>query len=102
MEYYVPLFAASLVLVFAGVYSLLASRNLLRILVSIEVAFNGVILLVLMMALASSGSPVQAAALVLFAIALTAVEVAVLTAIILLTYRVKGSIVVDKVRELKG
>ena len=93
------------VLLFYGVYSALTSRNLLRILASIEVAFNGSILLVLLLALyayATAGTGAYAGLLVLVAVALTAVEVAVLTAIILLTYRQKGSISVEKVRELRG
>ena len=91
-------------LIFFGSYSLLTSRNLIRVLVSIEAMFNGVLVLVLLLAAISTvyASPLEPAMLVVFAVALTAVEVAVLTAIILLTYRSKGSIAVDKVRELKG
>ncbi len=88
-----------------GLYSVLTSRNLLRMLASVEVAFNGVLLLVLVLALHAYSKGFEAAEaglLVLAAIVLTAVEVAVLAAIILLTYRVKGSVMVDKVRELRG
>ncbi len=96
---------SGILLVFYGIYSMLTARNLLRVLTSIEVAFNGGILLVLVAALyayAVYGSGAYAGLLVLVAVALTAVEVAVLTAIILLTYRQKGSISVEKVRELRG
>jgi NADH:ubiquinone oxidoreductase subunit K len=96
---------SGVVLVILGVYSVLTSRNLMRMMASLEVTFNGVLLIVIVLAVYtySLGYPgAYAGLLVLAAIVLTAVEVAVLAAAILLTYRVKGSVMVDKVKELRG
>ncbi|MET1101887.1 MAG: NADH-quinone oxidoreductase subunit K [Pyrodictiaceae archaeon] len=93
-------------LVALGTYGVLTSRNMLRVLVSIETVFNGVILVVLVTILSSvrvSPSPViDASMLILFAIILTAVEVAVLASIILLLFRTKKSVMVEDTRGLRG
>ncbi len=94
------------VLVAMGMYGALVSRNAVRVLASIELLFNGVVLAVLDLILFSlqvPGAPVlDASMLILFAIILTAVEVAVLAAIIILVFRTKKTVSTRKLAGLKG
>jgi len=97
----VLVFAATLVGAAAGVYGVTSSRTLIRLLVSIELLFNAVIL-----ASAYIGSIVGADpgfySLLLATIVLTIAEIAIVTAILVLVYRTKGSLSADALREVKG
>ncbi len=97
---------ASVWLIAIGVYGVLTSANVLRMLVSIETLFNGVIVALLLSMLARGSGTisliVDTGILVLAAVILTAVEVAVLAAIILLLYRTKQTVGVEDLKELRG
>ncbi len=94
------------VLVALGIYGALVSRNAIRILASIELMFNGVVLAIVSLIVFSMQTPtapvLDASMLILFAIVLTAVEVAVLAAIILLLFRSKKSVSTESIAELRG
>ena len=94
------------VLVALGVYGVLVSRNTIRILASIETMFNGIILALLVLivfSIQSTPAPIiDASMLILFAIILTAVEVAVLAAILLLLFRTKKTVSTSEISDLRG
>jgi len=96
----------SAILVALGIYGALVSRNVIRILASIETIFNGIVVAVIVLIIFTMQSPgtpiIDASILILFAIILTAVEVAVLAAIILLLFRTKRSVSTTRIRDLKG
>ena len=97
VEYYLILAA---VLFSIGVYGVLARRNTVLVLMSIELILNAVnINLVAFGAMAGS---VAGAAFALFVIAIAAAEVGVGLAIVLLIYRNRRSVDLDDIAELKG
>jgi NAD(P)H-quinone oxidoreductase subunit 4L len=71
-----------------GAYGITASRNLLRILLSIEVLFNAVLLMVVAV-LASN--PVLGAAFSIILISVVSAEVVVVVAVIIAFYRTSKS-----------
>src|ERR1700745_978811 len=83
-----------------GVYGVLARRNGVLVLMSIELILNaGNINLV---AFGAFAPPVAGQVFALFVIAIAAAEVGVALAIVLLIYRNSHSIDLDKVAEMKG
>jgi NADH:ubiquinone oxidoreductase subunit K len=86
------LFLISVLLLFAiGVYSLLVTTNLIRILVSIEVLTKGVTLLMIAVGYAT-GQMAQAEAYVITIIVIEVVLLAIATGIVLGLYRDSGDI----------
>ena len=85
-----------------GVYGLLARRNLVAILISLELILNSAS--VNFLAFNKFCLPDKAAGQVfaVFIIALAAAEVCIGLSLILLFYRKRGSINVEKAAELKG
>ncbi|NPA04715.1 MAG: hypothetical protein GXO09_01290, partial [Crenarchaeota archaeon] len=71
------------VLMVAGIYGILVSRNMIRLLICVETLFNAILLSIVAVG-ASTSRLTSFGLLGLMAIVLTAVEVAVLTAVLVL------------------
>ena len=84
-----------------GVYGVLARRNGVMVLMSIELILNSVNINILAFALKHGGDP-NGHAFALFIIAIAAAEVAVGLAIVLLIYRNRRSISLDELSQMKG
>ena len=96
------LFLVSVALLFAiGVYSLLVTTNLIRILVSIEILTKGVTLLMIGAGYVT-GRVVEAEAYVITIIVVEVVLLAIATGIVLGVYRNNGEIYVHGIRNMKG
>ncbi len=97
--------AASLLIIAAavfavGLFGVLARRHAIGVLLSIELMFNAVNLAVV--SIAWSRGALGGVVLVLFGIAITVAEIAVGLALVLLASRVRKSVVLDDLSELKG
>ena len=92
------LFAAALFS--AGVYGVLARRNGVLVLMSIELILNAVN--INLVAFGAWRGDVAGAVFALFVIAIAAAEVGVGLAIVLLIYRNRRSVDLDDMAELKG
>ncbi len=94
-------FAATMIGASSGIYGIMSSRTLIRLLVSIELLFNSVI-----MASAYIGTIVGADpgfySLLLATIVLTIAEIAIVAAILVLVYKTRRSLRTDLLREVKG
>jgi NADH:ubiquinone oxidoreductase subunit K len=84
-----------------GVYGVLARKNGVMVLMSIELILNSVNINLLAFALKHGGDP-AGHAFALFIIAIAAAEVAVGLAIVLLIYRNRRSISLDELSQMKG
>jgi NADH:ubiquinone oxidoreductase subunit K len=86
-----------------GVYGLLAKRNAVSLLMSVELMFNASNVALVAFARFGYGvtQPLAGQAFALFVIAIAAAEVAVAIAILLLIYRLRGTIWVDEIDLLK-
>ncbi len=87
-----------------GVYGVIARRNAVLVLMSVELILNSVNLNLLAFALRSSSVEVAATGNVfaLFIIAIAAAEVGVGLAMVILVYRNRRSIALDELSEMKG
>jgi NADH:ubiquinone oxidoreductase subunit K len=83
-----------------GVYGVIARRNGVLVLMSIELILNSVNINLLAFSLRNSD--VNGQVFALFIIAVAAAEVGVGLAIVLLIYRNKRSIALDELSEMKG
>lgn len=92
----------SLVLFGAGLYAVLARRNLIAILIGIELMLNAVSLSFLAFNRFLPVDPAIGQIVVLFIIGLAAAEAAIALSIILVVYRQKKRIDADDLDELKG
>lgn len=101
IEHYRAVASAAGVLFVAGLYCIVASRNLLRILLGIEMTTKGVTLL-LVLAGAVTGRVALAEALVVTVIVLEVVLVAVAAGIVVGVYRHHGAARVRLLTEMKG
>ncbi len=88
-----------LLLITIGVYGFAATRNLIRMLLSLEIVFNGVFLFIL--ALITS-APSYATALGIILISVVSAEVAVVIAIIAAYYRKTGVLDSDSAENVEG
>ena len=84
-----------------GVYGVLARKNGVMVLMSIELILNSVNINLLAFALKRGGDP-TGHAFALFIIAIAAAEVAVGLAVVLLIYRNRRSISLDELSQRKG
>jgi NADH:ubiquinone oxidoreductase subunit K len=84
-----------------GVYGVIARKNGVMVLMSIELILNSVNINILAFAVRNGGDP-NGHVFALFIIAVAAAEVAVGLAIILLIYRNRRSIALDELSEMKG
>jgi NADH:ubiquinone oxidoreductase subunit K len=88
--------ATSLSLIAIGVYGLTSTNNLIRQLLSIEVVFNGIILLIVAMATAN---PTMITLLLIILISVVSGEVIVVMALIISMYRVSRTLTSDALAE---
>lgn len=86
-----------------GVYGLLSKRNAVTLLMSVELLFNAANVALAAFARFGYGDaqPLAGDAFVLFIISIAAAEVAVAIAILLLVYRLRGTIWVDEIDLLR-
>lgn len=85
-----------------GLYAVLARRNLIGVLIGIELMLNAANINFLAFNYFIPTDPAVAKIIVLVVIGLAAAEAAIALAIILKLYRKRGSIDVDAMQELKG
>ncbi|MDQ3460406.1 MAG: NADH-quinone oxidoreductase subunit NuoK [Deinococcota bacterium] len=83
-----------------GLYGVLTRRNLIAILIAIEVMLNAV--LINFVAFGRYGDNAQGDLFALYVIAVAAAEVAVGLAIFLNVFRANGWVMVDVLRRMKG
>lgn len=83
-----------------GSYGAVVHKNAVRILVSLELMFNAELLLLL--AVASTIEAVQGALLAILVIALTSSEIGVAIPIIVLLFRLTGTVDVTRASRLRG
>ena len=102
MEPLTSFFAVSVVLLGIGIYGLTTKRNALRILFSIELIYNSANLNIIAFARLRDPPIVTGQVLVLFTIALAAMEASVGLAIIMLVSRLNVDIDLRKLNRLKG
>jgi NADH:ubiquinone oxidoreductase subunit K len=84
-----------------GVYGVIARRNAVLVLMSIELILNSVNINLLAFALRNGGDP-AGHVFALYIIAVAAAEVGVGLALVLLIYRNRRSIALDELSEMKG
>ncbi len=92
----------ALLLTGIGLYGLLTRRNIIRMLISIEVIFNAALLLLLVMASMSAAYKPTGVVLGLLAISLASAEVGVVVSIAILMFRLKRSLDVYEIMESRG
>ena len=92
----------SLVLFGMGIYAVIARRNLIAILIGVELMLNAVSLNFMAFNRFLAPDPAVGQVIVLFIIGLAAAEVAIALSIILAVYRQRKQIDVDDLDELKG
>lgn len=92
----------ALVLFCIGLYGVLARRNLIGILIGIELMLNAASVNVLAVNYHVANDPSVGQIIVLFIIGLAAAEAAIALSIILAVYRQRTSIDVANLEELKG
>ena len=85
-----------------GLYAVIARRNLIAILIGIELMLNAVSINFLAFNYFLSTDPAVGQIIVLFIIGLAAAEVAIALSIILAVYRQRASADVTQLEELKG
>ena len=90
----------SAVLFCAGVYGVLAKRNAVIVLMSIELILNAVN--INLVAFGAHNGTIAGSVFALFVIAVAAAEVGVGLAIVLLIYRNRKSVDLDEVAQMKG
>ena len=83
-----------------GVYGVIARRNAVLVLMSVELILNSVN--INLVAFSLMNDSVDGQVFALFVIAIAAAEVGVGLAIVLLIYRNRGSVDLDDVAEMKG
>lgn len=85
-----------------GLYAVLARRNLIAILIGVELMLNAASINFLAFNHFVPTDPARAQIIVLFIIGLAAAEAAIALAIILNVYRQRKNIDVDAIAEMKG
>lgn len=85
-----------------GLLGVIVSKNLLKILISLEIMFCGVTLNLATFAVYCDNSHFKGSILALFVIALSAVHIAIGIAITLNIYKFKETVNMDNIGELKG
>ena len=94
------LFALALFCV--GLYGVLVRKNLIAILIGVEIMLNAASVNFMAFNYFGSPNPAMGQMFVLFIIGLAAAEVAIALSIILAVFRQRASIDVDSIKELKG
>ncbi|WP_417909052.1 NADH-quinone oxidoreductase subunit NuoK [Candidatus Electronema sp. PJ] len=94
--------ALSLILCAIGIFGMLTRRNLLGILLSVEIILNGANINFAAFAHFRAADPVAGAVFPVFVMAVSACEIAVALAIIISMYRRKKRLDVYRMEELHG
>jgi len=94
--------AASAIFFAIGVYGLLSKRNAVRILFSVEIIINAASLNIAAFARYMPYNLGNAQSIAIFVIALAAAEAAAGLALIIEAFRLRGSVDVEEMDELKG
>ena len=102
MEPLTSFFAVSVILLGLGIYGLMTKRNAIRILFSIELIYNAANLNIIAFARLRNPPIVAGQVLVLFTIALAAMEASVGLAIVMLVSRLNVDIDLRKLTRLRG
>jgi NADH-quinone oxidoreductase subunit K len=102
MEPLTSFFAVSAILLGVGIYGLTTKRSAIRILFSVELVYNAANLNIIAFARLRTPPIITGQVLVLFSIALAAMEAAVGLAIIILAFRLNADIDLRKMTKLKG
>ena len=102
MEPLTSFFAVSAILLGIGIYGLTTKRSAIRILFSVELVYNAANLNIIAFARLRNPPVVAGQVIVLFSIALAAMEAAVGLAIIILAFRLNAEIDLRKLTRLKG
>lgn len=85
-----------------GLFGVIISKNILRILISIEIMFCGVTLNIATFAVYCDELHFRGSVLALFVIVLASIHTAIGIAIALNIYKFKGSLNIENIGELKG
>ncbi|HZY95205.1 MAG TPA: NADH-quinone oxidoreductase subunit NuoK [Candidatus Bathyarchaeia archaeon] len=102
MEALTSFFAVSVILLGIGIYGLMTKRNAIRILFSVELIYNAANLNVIAFARLRDPPIITGQVVVLFTIALAAMEASVGLSIIMLVSRLYVDIDLRKLTRLKG
>ena len=102
MEPLTSYFAVSAILLGIGIYGLATRRSAIRILFAVEIIYNAANLNIIAFSRLRDPPIVTGQVLVLFSIALAAMEAAVGLAIIILAFRINAEIDLRKLTRLKG
>ena len=102
MEPLLSYFLLSLALLSVGIYGLIAKRNAIRLLFSVEIIINAAIINFVAFARYSDSPLITGQTISLFAIALAATEAAVGLAIIVQAFRLNNDIDVLELKKLRG
>lgn len=102
MEPLTSFFGVSVILLAIGIYGLMTKRNAIRILFSIELIYNAANLNIIAFARLRNPPIITGQVVVLFTIALAAMEASVGLAIIMLVSRLNVDIDLRKLTRLKG
>ena len=92
----------SILLFCIGAYGVLARRNVIVVVMSLEVMLNGVNIALVAIANFRGGAPGAGTLFALFIITIAAAEVTVGLAIVIANYRNKRTVQTDQFNELKG
>jgi len=92
----------SVIMFCIGLYGLLTRRSLIRMLLSAEVIFNAALLALLSTASLSQDFRPAGGALTLLAISLAAAEIGVIVSVAILMFRLRESLDVYELKELRG
>ena len=102
MEPLTSYFTVSAILLGIGIYGLATRRSAIRILFAVELVYNAANLNIIAFSRLRDPPIVTGQVLVLFSIALAAIEAAVGLAIIILAFRINAEIDLRKLTRLKG
>jgi NADH-quinone oxidoreductase subunit K len=102
MEPLTSYFTVSAILLGIGIYGLATRRSAIRILFAVELVYNAANLNIIAFSRLRDPPIVTGQVLVLFSIALAAMEAAVGLAIIILAFRINAEIDLRKLTRLKG
>ena len=95
-----PYLAVSAVIFSIGIYGLISKRNIIRILLSVEVIFNAAMLALLTVA-SSSQKPEIGAVTAILALTISAAEVGVTVSIAVLLFNLRGELDVYKLDKFR-
>ena len=102
MEPITSFFTVSAILLGIGIYGLATKRSAIRILFAVELVYNAANLNIIAFSRLRNPPIVTGQVLVLFSIALAAMEAAVGLSIIILAFRINSDIDLRKLTRLKG